>query len=982
MYYAMRLRCLLTRPPVSLAISASAGGGEGCFARRFGAAVAPRPWGAGRRLCRFYGSSKGGVGSAEARSAAAAEGSSGRCSEQEHAKLGERDQQEWLSGERFLTDCKRRESPFLTRRERFRNEFMRRVVPWEKGNLTWQNFPYYVNENARRLLRECTASHLRHNGVTSEYGSRLQSSGGRILLQSLPGTELYRERLVRALAHELQVPLLVLDSSVLAPYDYGDDYSESDEEDEHDESEDEESDIEDEGDEDWTSNGEAKTDESDDEDALKSVEELKKSVDRLRKLVPCTLEEFAKRVAGAEEGTTSESSESPESSEEDKRPYQRGDRVKYVGSSEAFEADQRTLSKGQRGEVYEINGDQVAVIFDPLAEKLHDGDNDATSKEENTEASIYWDIVHDHDTESEDWHIAIEALCEVLPSLQPAIVYFPDSSQWLSRAVPKSNRREFIQKVEEMFDKLTGPVVMICGQNILEAEPKDKDKEPPALMFHNLSRLSSLPSSLKRLVGGRPKYSRSSGISKLFTNSLIVPLPEEDEQRRIFNNQIEEDRKIIISRHNLVELHKVLQEHELSCVELLHVKSDGVVLTRQKAEKVVGWARSHYLSSAVLPNIKGDRLIIPRESLDVAIERLKEQGIKTKRPSQNIKNLAKDEYERNFISAVVPPDEIGVKFDDIGALEDVKRTLDELVTLPMRRPELFSHGNLLRNGDVTLTQVVLRWPVAISGENEIVKKCLPCKGVLLFGPPGTGKTLLAKALATEAGANFISITGSTLTSKWFGDAEKLTKALFSFASRLAPVIIFVDEVDSLLGARGGAFEHEATRRMRNEFMAAWDGLRSKESQRILILGATNRPFDLDDAVIRRLPRRIYVDLPDAQNRMKILKILLAKENLESDFRFDELANSTEGYSGSDLKNLCIASAYRPVHELLEEEKKGGPCSQNTGLRPLRLDDFIQAKAKVSPSVSYDATSMNELRKWNEQYGEGGSRTRSPFGFGN
>ncbi|XP_040376870.1 uncharacterized protein LOC102705413 isoform X2 [Oryza brachyantha] len=968
MYHAMRLRCLLTRPAVSLGIAASGGGG-GCFARRFGAVAAPRPWGSGRRLCRFYGSSKGGVGSAETRSAAAAEGSTGRFSEQEHAKLGERDQQEWLSGERFLTDCKRRESPFLTRRERFRNEFLRRVVPWEKGNLTWQNFPYYVNENARQLLSECTASHLRHKGVTSEYGSRLQSSGGRILLQSLPGTELYRERLVRALAHELQVPLLVLDSSVLAPYDYGDDYSES-EEDDHDESEDEESETEDEdeGDEDWTSNGDAKSDESDDEDALKSVEELKKSVDRLRKLVPCTIEEFAKRVSGPEEGTTSGSSESPESSVEEKRPYQRGDRVKYVGSPEAFEADQRiilgkiptqdgsrnaytfisgrTLSKGQRGEVYEINGDQVAVIFDPPAEKLHDGDNDAASKEENAKASIYWvdsqDIVHDHDAESEDWHIAIEALCEVLPSLQPAIVYFPDSSQWLSRAVPKSNRREFIQKVEEMFDKLPGPVVMICGQSILEAASKDKDKEPQ--------------SSLKRLEGGMKgqKYSRSRSISKLFTNSLIVPLPEENEQRRVFNSQIEEDRKIIISRHNLVELHKVLQEHELSCVELLHVKSDGVVLTRQKAEKVVGWARSHYLSSAALPSIKGDRLIIPRESLDVAIERLKEQGVKTKRLSQNIKNLAKDEYERNFISAVVPPGEIGVKFDDIGALEDVKRTLDELVTLPMRRPELFSHGNLLR----------------------------PCKGVLLFGPPGTGKTLLAKALATEAGANFISITGSTLTSKWFGDAEKLTKALFSFASRLAPVIIFVDEVDSLLGARGGAFEHEATRRMRNEFMAAWDGLRSKESQRILILGATNRPFDLDDAVIRRLPRRIYVGLPDAQNRMKILRILLAKENLESDFRFDELANSTEGYSGSDLKNLCIAAAYRPVHELLEEEKKGGSCSQNTGLRPLKLDDFIQAKAKVSPSVSYDATSMNELRKWNEQYGEGGSRTKSPFGFGN
>nr|CAB3504561.1 unnamed protein product [Digitaria exilis] len=447
--------------------------------------------------------------------------------------------------------------------------------------------------------------------------------------------------------------------------------------------------------------------------------------------------------------------------------------------------------------------------------------------------------------------------------------------------------------------------------------------------------LAAQPSPLKRLVGGikGQKYSRSSDISKLFTNSLTVPLPEEDEQLRVFNNQIEEDRKIIISRHNLVKLHKVLEEHELSCVELLHVKSDGVVLTKQKAEKAVGWARSHYLSSTNLPSIKGDRLIIPRESLDIAIERLKEQGITTKKSSQNLKVLAKDEYERNFISAVVPPNEIGVKFDDIGALEDVKRTLDELVTLPMRRPELFSHGNLLR---------------------DLCRPSQPCKGVLLFGPPGTGKTLLAKALATEAGANFISITGSTLTSK----------------------------VDSLLGARGGAFEHEATRRMRNEFMAAWDGLRSKESQRILILGATNRPFDLDDAVIRRLPRRIYVGLPDAQNRMKILKILLAKEKLESDFKFDQLANATEGYSGSDLKNLCVAAAYRPVHERLEKEKKGGVSNESSYLRPLKLDDFIQAKSKVSPSVSYDAASMNELRKWNEQYGEGGSRTKSPFGFGN
>eukprot|EP01018_Ginkgo_biloba_P037808 Gb_27709 [translate_table: standard] len=171
--------------------------------------------------------------------------------------------------------------------------------------------------------------------------------------------------------------------------------------------------------------------------------------------------------------------------------------------------------------------------------------------------------------------------------------------------------------------------------------------------------------------------------------------------------------------------------------------------------------------------------------------------------------------------------------------------------------------------------------------------------------------------------------------------------------------------------------------MRNEFMAAWDGLRSKDSQRILILAATNRPFDLDDAVIRRLPRRIYVDLPDAENRTKILRVILAQEKLVDGFEFNELASTTEGYSGSDLKNLCIAAAYRPIQELLEEEKRLGKQRNSTPvLRRLTLDDFIQAKAKVGASISYDAVSMTELRKWNEQYGEGGSRRRSPFGFVN
>ncbi|MED6158677.1 hypothetical protein PIB30_034920 [Stylosanthes scabra] len=884
-----------------------------------------------------------------------------------HAQLGEQDQEEWLNNEKLAIESKKKESPFLTRRDKFRNEFLRRIVPWEKINISWDTFPYHVNEHTKNLLVECTASHLRHNSFASSFGVRLTSSSGRILLQSDPGTELYRERLVKALAHDLQVPLLVLDSSILAPYDVDDELSsEYESEDDNADSGAEgslESENEDDNDagneEEWTSSNEVKSDASDNEDAIASAEAaLKKVKAAVQKLVPYNIDEIEKITSG--ESESSESSRSNEANSSDKSGCQlrKGDRVKYIGPTNRATIDDRPLINGQRGEVYEVSGDQVAVIMDINEDRGNEGGADNLSSDDHTKPPIRWihvkDIQNDLDAQALDCYIALEALCEVLQSKQPLIVYFPDGSQWLHKSVPKSNRSEFFHKVEELFDRLSGPVVLICGQN--KVQSGSKEKEQFTMILPNFGRLAKLPLSLKSLTGGLrgEKRSEDDEIQKLFSNVLCVHPPKDENLLVTFKKQLEEDRKIVVSRSNLNELRKVLEEHQLSCVDLLHVNSDGVILTKQKAEKVIGWAKNHYLSSCLLPSVKGERLCIPRESLEIAISRLWGQENISKKPSQNLKNLAKDEFESNFISSVVPPGEIGVKFDDIGALENVKKALNELVILPMRRPELFSRGNLLR----------------------------PCKGILLFGPPGTGKTLLAKALATEAGANFISITGSTLTSKWFGDAEKLTKALFSFASKLSPVIIFVDEVDSLLGARGGASEHEATRRMRNEFMAAWDGLRSKENQRILILGATNRPFDLDDAVIRRLPRRIYVDLPDAENRMKILRIFLAQESLDPNFEYDKLANLTEGYSGSDLKNLCVAAAYRPVQELIEQEKsvQGGANGTTTVLRPLNLDDFIRSKSTVGPSVAYDATSMNELRKWNEMYGEGGSRTKASFGF--
>ncbi|KAK6120213.1 hypothetical protein DH2020_046119 [Rehmannia glutinosa] len=326
------------------------------------------------------------------------------------------------------------------------------------------------------------------------------------------------------------------------------------------------------------------------------------------------------------------------------------------------------------------------------------------------------------------------------------------------------------------------------------------------------------------------------------------------------------------------------------------------------AEKIIGWALSHHFMHCSEASLKGSKLVISSESISYGLNILQSIQNENKSVKKSLKDVVtENEFEKKLLAEVIPPGDIGVTFDDIGALENVKETLKEL----------------------------------------------PCKGILLFGPPGTGKTMLAKAVATDAGANFINISMSSITSKWFGEGEKYVKAVFSLASKIAPSVVFVDEVDSMLGRRENPGEHEAMRKMKNEFMVNWDGLRTKDKERVLVLAATNRPFDLDEAVIRRLPRRLMVNLPDAQNRVKILKVILAKEELAPNIDLEAVANMTEGYSGSDLKNLCVTAAHCPIREILEKEKKekASALAENRPLpalhssadvRPLTLDDFKYA----------------------------------------
>lgn len=278
-----------------------------------------------------------------------------------------------------------------------------------------------------------------------------------------------------------------------------------------------------------------------------------------------------------------------------------------------------------------------------------------------------------------------------------------------------------------------------------------------------------------------------------------------------------------------------------------------------------------------------------------------------------------------------------VTFDEIAGLQLAKQAMEEIVILPSLRPDLFTG---LRS---------------------------PCRGLLLFGPPGNGKTMLARAVATESSATFFNISASSLTSKYLGQSEKLVRALFAVARlpELQPSIIFVDEIDSLLSERREG-EHEASRRLKTEFLCQFDGLHSVKDERILVMGATNRPHEIDEAVLRRFPKRIYVRLPDAQTRIVLLSKLLADHNTSlNDKQLKQLAELTEKYSSSDLTALAKDAALGPIRELGSDKIKQFDKTQT--IRPIELRDFMDSLKRVRHSLSL--ASLTSFEKWNREYGD-------------
>ncbi len=239
---------------------------------------------------------------------------------------------------------------------------------------------------------------------------------------------------------------------------------------------------------------------------------------------------------------------------------------------------------------------------------------------------------------------------------------------------------------------------------------------------------------------------------------------------------------------------------------------------------------------------------------------------------ENLKNI--DQKLIDTIMSEVMDKTPGVTWDDIAGLEFVKKTIKEIVIWPMLRPDIFK---------------------GLRG---------PPKGLLLFGPPGTGKTLIAKTIAHESGSTFFNISSSVLSSKWQGESEKLVKVLFEVARCYQPAVIFIDEIDSLLSQRSDD-DRESSRRLKTEFFIQMDGCGTAAEERILLIGATNRPQELDDAARRRFVKKLYIPLPETSGRKQIVCNLMRKQgDFLSEEEVDRIAEVTDGYSGADMANLC------------------------------------------------------------------------------
>ncbi|RVX75779.1 hypothetical protein B0A52_00135 [Exophiala mesophila] len=344
-----------------------------------------------------------------------------------------------------------------------------------------------------------------------------------------------------------------------------------------------------------------------------------------------------------------------------------------------------------------------------------------------------------------------------------------------------------------------------------------------------------------------------------------------------------------------------------------------------------------------------------KNNKDQALTAHEEESMKEESPLRKLQSTV-SKYEKKLMNGIIEAKNISTTFNDVHMPVETIDALNTMTTLSLTRPDAFKYGVLASD---------------------------KIPGLLLYGPPGTGKTLAAKAVARESGATMLEVSAADINDMYVGEGEKNVKAVFSLARKLSPCVVFLDEADAIFSARGNQGRRASHREILNQFLKEWDGM-SNDSTSAFIMVATNRPMDLDDAVLRRLPRRLLVDLPTESDRLAILQIHLRNETLADDLDLATIAKNTPFYSGSDLKNACVAAALNAVRE------ENHAASQHTGDQPYQYPErrtltakhFERALEDISASVSEDMNSLRDIKKFDEQYGDKrGKKKKNPrLGF--
>ena len=307
-------------------------------------------------------------------------------------------------------------------------------------------------------------------------------------------------------------------------------------------------------------------------------------------------------------------------------------------------------------------------------------------------------------------------------------------------------------------------------------------------------------------------------------------------------------------------------------------------------------------------------------------------------PEEQKTNLKKQQGENDFEDLILK-EKPNVSWQEVVGLDDAKNALRESIVYPTKRPDLFPLG----------------WP----------------KGILLYGPPGCGKTILAAATASEIDGYFINVDAASMMSKWLGEAEKNVSKLFAMARSYTekegkPVILFIDEVDSLLGTRNNEVGGEI--RTKNQFLSEMDGIEGKgKNLRLYVFGATNKPWSLDWPFLRRFQKRIYVSLPTQLARERLFDLYTSPLKKDIKLKSTELAKLFDGYSASDIRDICQAAQLKKVHELFNSDNYKEPVEGDQTFQPsnLTIVDFRAIMTRRKPSVSTEM--VRAYHKWNEEF---------------